>query len=404
MSPQEAIATKYEQLNPVMNERVRRLWAAAEAMAYGCGGISVVAAATGLSRTTVYEGVRELGGEVKQEEVVEVRRPGAGRISLEHKDPELVAELERLVEPMTRGDPMSPLRWTSKSTRKLAQELKEAGHPVSPQKVGQLLKKQGYSLQSNRKSLEGCKEPDRNAQFELINRRTEQFQERGQPVISVDTKKKELIGNFKNAGQQWRPQGQPEQVRIHDFIDPELGKVIPYGVYDLTNNIGWVNVGIDHDTPQFAVESIRQWWLSMGQQHYPEATELFITADCGGSNSARSRVWKTELQRLADQTKLALTISHFPPGTSKWNKIEHRLFCHITMNWRGRPLVNYETVVQLIGNTRSQAGLYVRARLDTNSYPLGVQVPDAVFNALNIGRDDFHGEWNYTIRPSGISQ
>ena len=390
---------KYQHLNPVMDERVRRLWAGAEALAYGPGGLSAVAAATGLSRTTIREGIRELQAGVSQETVVHVRRPGGGRKSLEHQDPELKEALERLVEPVTRGDPESPLRWTAKSTRKLAEELTAAGHPVSPQKVGRLLKEVGYSLQSNQKTLEGKTHPDRNAQFEFINARTEEFQAAGQPVISVDTKKKELVGDFKNGGREWRPQGEPEQVRTHDFIDPELGKAIPYGVYDVTRNQGWVNVGIDHDTPEFAVESIRRWWRCMGRQCYPEATALLITADSGGSNSYRARAWKTELQRLADETNLTISVSHFPPGTSKWNKIEHRLFCHITENWRARPLVDHETVVQLIGNTRTQAGLRVRARLDTHSYSIGIRIPDEILSAVALEREDFHGEWNYTILP-----
>jgi transposase len=399
MNSAEALTMKYQHLNPVMDERVRRLWAGAEALAYGAGGLSAVAAATGLSRTTIREGIRELQAGVSQETVVHVRRPGGGRKSLEHQDPELKEALERLVEPVTRGDPESPLRWTAKSTRKLAEELTAAGHPVSPQKVGRLLKEVGYSLQSNQKTLEGKTHPDRNAQFEFINARTEEFQAAGQPVISVDTKKKELVGDFKNGGREWRPQGEPEQVRTHDFIDPELGKAIPYGVYDVTRNQGWVNVGIDHDTPEFAVESIRRWWRCMGRQCYPEATALLITADSGGSNSYRARAWKTELQRLADETNLTISVSHFPPGTSKWNKIEHRLFCHITENWRARPLVDHETVVQLIGNTRTQAGLRVRARLDTHSYSIGIRIPDEILSAVALEREDFHGEWNYTILP-----
>lgn len=399
MNSAEALTMKYQHLNPVMDERVRRLWAGAEALAYGPGGLSAVAAATGLSRTTIREGIRELQAGVSQETVVHVRRPGGGRKSLEHQDPELKEALERLVEPVTRGDPESPLRWTAKSTRKLAEELTAAGHPVSPQKVGRLLKEVGYSLQSNQKTLEGKTHPDRNAQFEFINARTEEFQAAGQPVISVDTKKKELVGDFKNGGREWRPQGEPEQVRTHDFIDPELGKAIPYGVYDVTRNQGWVNVGIDHDTPEFAVESIRRWWRCMGRPCYPEATALLITADSGGSNSYRARAWKTELQRLADETNLTISVSHFPPGTSKWNKIEHRLFCHITENWRARPLVDHETVVQLIGNTRTQAGLRVRARLDTHSYSIGIRIPDEILSAVALEREDFHGEWNYTIIP-----
>lgn len=402
MRAEETIATKYQQLSPVMDERMRRLWAGAEALAYGPGGISLVAAATGLSRTTIRSGIRELEAGVSRDTVVQVRRSGGGRKPLEHEDPALLEALERLVEPVTRGDPGSPLRWTAKSTRKLAEELTQASHPISPQKVGQLLKDLGYSLQSNQKALEGTAHPDRNAQFEFINARTEAFQARGQPVISVDTKKKELIGDFKNKGREWRPAGEPERVRVYDFIDAALGKVIPYGIYDLTRNDGWVNVGIDHDTPAFAVESIRRWWRYMGRRCYPEATALLITADSGGSNSYRARAWKTELQHLADELQLAIAVSHFPPGTSKWNKIEHRLFCHITENWRGRPLVDHETVVQLIGSTRTQTGLRIRARLDTGSYPKGIQIPDAALAAVQLEREAFHGEWNYTILPASI--
>jgi hypothetical protein len=403
MSTETEVASKYRALDPVMDERMRRLWAGAEAMAIGGGGISLVARATGLSRTTVRDGLAEVTVGPTMEEVVRVRRPGAGRRTLEQLNPEMTTTLESLVDPVTRGDPMSPLRWTSKSTRKLAEELRRLGHPVSPQKVGQMLNGLGYSLQGTQKTTEGTSHPDRNGQFEFINDRVDEFHARGAPVISVDTKKKELVGDFGNAGREWQPAGQPERVRVHDFIDDALGKVIPYGVYDLARNVGWVNVGIDHDTPEFAVESIRRWWRLMGSKAYAEAHELLITADSGGSNGYRSRVWKVELQRFADDTGITISVCHFPPGTSKWNKIEHRLFCHITENWRGRPLVDHETIVQLIGSTRTAAGLRVKAKLDKRQYPTGVEVSDAAMQEVRLTRADFHGEWNYTVVPNPLS-
>ena len=332
--------------------------------------------------------------------MVKVRRPGGGRTPLEEQNPELVAALEALVDPVTRGDPESPLRWTSKSTRKLAEELFAQGYQLSPQKVGQLLNASGYSLQSNQKTLEGSAHPDRNAQFEFINDRVDSHQARGEPVISVDTKKKELVGDFKNGGREWQPGGAPVPVRVHDFIDKDLGKAIPYGVYDIGLNTAWVSVGVDHDTAEFAVESIGQWWRNMGKKAYPDATELLITADGGGSNGTRCRLWKVDLQRLADRTGLTIGVSHFPPGTSKWNKIEHRLFCHITENWRGRPLVDHETVVQLIGSVRTSSGLTVRAQLDTRSYQTGISIADAQMEQLNLVPECFHGDWNYTIKPN----
>jgi hypothetical protein len=393
------IRTKFTALRPVMDERLTRLWAGAEADALGDGGIAIVERATGLSRTTIRAGRDELRAGVTPDEVVLVRRAGGGRPRLEETTPGLVEALETLVDPVTRGDPESPLRWTAKSTRTLATELTAQGYPVSPQKVGQLLATSGYSLQAAQKTIEGTSHPDRNEQFEFINDRVDGFHGRGAPVISVDTKKKELVGAFKNAGREWQPSGEPVPVRVHDFVDDTLGKVIPYGVYDVGRNTGWVNVGIDHDTPAFAVESIARWWRYMGKQTYPDAHELLITADAGGSNSARSRLWKMELQHLADRTGLAISVSHFPPGTSKWNKIEHRLFCHITENWRGRPLLDHETVVQLIGNVRTTTGLTVKAKLDTHEYPTGVRVPDAEMETLRITQATFHGEWNYTIHP-----
>jgi Rhodopirellula transposase DDE domain len=393
------IRTKFTALRPVMDERLTRLWAGAEADALGDGGIAMVERATGLSRTTIRAGRDELRAGVTPDEVVLVRRAGGGRPRLEETTPGLVEALETRVDPVTRGDPESPLRWTAKSTRTLATELTAQGYPVSPQKVGQLLATSGYSLQAAQKTIEGTSHPDRNAQFEFINDRVDGFHGRGAPVISVDTKKKELVGAFKNAGREWQPSGEPVAVGVHDFVDDTLGKVIPYGVYDVGRNTGWVNVGVDHDTPAFAVASIARWWRYMGKQTYPDTHELLITADAGGSNSARSRLWKMELQRLADRTGLAISVSHFPPGTSKWNKIEHRLFCHITEHWRGRPLLDHETVVQLIGNVRTTTGLTVKAKLDTHEYPTGVRVPDAEMETLRITQATFHGEWNYTIHP-----
>ena len=397
----EIIRSKFLALMPVMDERLTRLWAGAEAEAIGEGGIAIVEEATGLSRTTIRVGRDELRAGVDRADVVNVRRTGGGRPAIEETRPEIIPALEALVDPVTRGDPESPLRWTSKSTRKLAQELGERGYEISPQKVGQLLHASGYSLQATHKTLEGASHPDRNEQFEFINARVEEFQGRGSPVISVDTKKKELVGDFKNAGREWQPKGKPVPVRVHDFIDDALGKVIPYGVYDLTQNTGWVNVGVDHDTPAFAVESIARWWNCMGKRVYPDAAELLITADGGGSNASRARLWKLELQRFADRSGLSVSVSHFPPGTSKWNKIEHRLFCHVTENWRGRPLVDRETVVQLIGSVRTSTGLRVKAKLDTRKYPTGIKVSDADMDNLLITRASFHGDWNYTLHPRG---
>jgi len=396
---EQTIRAKFIALSPVMDERLTRLWVGAEADALGDGGIAIVERATGLSRTTIRAGRDELRVGVTAQDVVAVRRPGGGRPRLEATSPQIIEALESLVDPVTRGDPESPLRWTSKSTRKLAEELAAQGYTVSPQKVGQLLHASGYRLQATQKTLEGTSHPDRDAQFEFINDHVDRFQARGAPVISVDTKKKELIGAFENGGREWQPTGDPVPVRVHDFIDDVLGKVIPYGVYDLARNTGWVSVGIDHDTPAFAVESIARWWRYMGKKTYAETRELLITADAGGSNSARSRLWKLELQRLADRTGLAISVSHFPPGTSKWNKIEHRLFCHVTENWRGRPLVDRETVVQLIGSVRTTTGLTVKAKLDTRAYPVGIKVPDAEMDNLLMTPAKFHGDWNYTIHP-----
>ena len=399
----ERIRSKYRALLPVMDERTRRQWAAAEAIELGWGGVSTVAAATGLARNTVASGVRELRRrQLHPEEVVvpRLRASGAGRKRAVELDPDLIQALERLVDPATRGHPESPLRWTCKSTQKLADELTRQNHPVSDRTVATLLKRAGYSLQANRKTREGCHSPDRNAQFEHINQRVLAMQRRSQPVISVDTKKKELVGEFKNPGQEWEPQGNPTQVKVHDFPDPQLGKAIPYGIYDLANNVGWVSVGIDHDTAEFAVASIRRWWNEMGEARFPRATRLMITADGGGSNSSRNRLWKVSLQDFADESGLKLEICHFPPGTSKWNKIEHRLFCFITQNWRGHPLTTYQTVVNLIANTTTKTGLKVHAALDPRQYEVGKAVSDEELSRLQITRSKFHGDWNYTIAPS----
>jgi hypothetical protein len=396
-----SIRRKFRALRPRMDERLRRQWAAAEARELGRGGVTAVACATGMSRTTITVGGRELELPIKQreQEALRVRRPGGGRRSLAQTDPDLLAALEALVEPVTRGDPESPLRWTCKSTAKLAAELTRQKHPVSDRTVATMLKQAGYSLQANRKTREGASHPDRNAQFEYLNTCVRQFDRRGQPAISVDTKKKELVGDFKNGGREWRPHGQPEEVRVHDFQDKTLGKAIPYGVYDILNNQGWVNVGIDHDTAQFAVHSIRRWWRQMGERRFPRATELLITADGGGSNSSRSRLWKLSLQSLADDLGLKLFVCHFPPGTSKWNKIEHRMFSFITQNWRGKPLVSHQAIVNLIAGTTTRAGLIVKAALDTNHYATKIKVSNAELAKVRLTPHKFHGEWNYTISP-----
>lgn len=382
---------------------MRRQWAASEAVELGWGGVSIVSVATGLARNTVASGVRELRHreQYPDENVTErLRAPGAGRKRAIDIDPDLMRALELLVDPVTRGHPESPLRWTCKSTQNLADELTRQNHPVSDRTVAALLKQAGYSLQANRKTREGSQSPDRNAQFEYINQRVQALQRKGQPVISVDTKKKELVGEFKNAGQEWQPQGQPVSVKVHDFPDQKLGKAIPYGVYDLANNAGWVSVGIDHDTAEFAVASIRRWWMEMGSERFPKATQLMITADGGGSNSSRNRLWKTSLQGLADDLRLTLHVCHFPPGTSKWNKIEHRLFCFITQNWRGRPLTTYEVIVNLISNTSTKTGLKVRAALDPNTYEVGKTVTADEMKRLKITPAKFHGNWNYSIHPT----
>jgi len=399
---EQIIRRKYHLLGETFNERQRRLWAAVEASPLGRGGISTVARATGLSRTTIYQGLEELGQDQTEAGLrrQRVRSQGGGRKRLTEKDPQILASLEKLVEPTTRGDPESPLRWTCKSTRQLAAVLQKQGHPVGRQKVSELLDTLGYSLQANRKTREGSAHVDRDAQFEHINAQVSTHQQRGQPVISVDTKKKELIGDFKNSGREWQPQGKPIEVRTHDFMDRGLGKVNPYGVYDPTANTGWVSVGTDHDTAAFAVESIRRWWLNMGVACYPNARELLITADGGGSNGYRVRLWKVALQAFANETGLIVRVCHFPPGTSQWNKIEHRMFSFISLNWRGQPLISHEVVVNLIGSTRTSTGLTIQAELDTASYPKGVKVSDEELSKLNLTRDEFHGEWNYSIAPN----
>ena len=391
------IVEKYAALEPLLDERARRLWAAAESRAIGYGGDALVSAATGLARQTIRNGRRELELGVQSSD--RIRAPGAGRPPIEVLQPGVTAALEELVEPMTRGDPMSPLRWTCKSKAKLAAALVKKGWKISATKVGRILHELGYRLQAVRKTREGTSHPDRNAQFEHINAKAEDFLERNQPVISVDTKKKELVGDFKNGGREWQPKGTPEKVLVHDFPDDAIGKAIPYGVYDMARNEAYVSVGKDHDTPAFAVASIRQWWKMMGESAYPNAEELLITADAGGSNGYRARAWKLELQKLANDLDLRIRVCHFPPGTSKWNKIEHRVFCHITENWRGKPLRTFETVVELIGHTRTAAGLRVKARLDKRKYPTGVIITKTDMETLELYPDEFHGEWNYELRP-----
>src|SRR3954451_1976209 len=399
MAEVEAIKRRFALLARHLDERARRLLAASEAMAIGRGGASTVARATGVSRRMIGEGIKELSGGPPAG-AVRIRRPGGGRKRTIDTDPTLREDLERLVEPATRGDPESPLRWTCKSVRKLAEELRGRGHVVSHQLVAGLLHELEYSLQANRKVLEGSQHPDRNAQFEYLNDRVQRQIAARQPAISVDAKKKELVGPFKNAGRELRPQGQPEPVRVHDFVDKDLGRATPYGVYDLAQNQGWVTVGIDHDTAEFAVASIARWWQGLGQAAYPNATSLLITADGGGGHASRSRLWKLELQRFADASGLELHVCHLPPGTSKWNKIEHRLFSYITQNWRGKPLVSYEVIVQLIAATTTKSGLTVRCELDDATYETGRKVSDAELATVNLERDAFHGEWNYRIRPT----
>lgn len=399
-----ALRDKYEALRLVLDERACRLWAAAEAKSLGRGGAAAVRQATGISGRRIWEGKKELEElehhpPAQAPRAQRIRRPGGGRKRLSEKDPTLVTDLEALIEPTTRGDPESPLRWTTKSVRHLAEELRAQGHEVSADTVDRLLHQLGYSLQAPRKEEEGGQHPDRDAQFKHISRKTREFQQRGQPVLSVDTKKKELVGNFKNGGQEWWPSGQSPRVNVHDFPDMAEGKAIPYGVYDIGRDEGWVNVGVDHDTPEFSAESIRQWWRTLGRTHYPEATDVLIIADSGGSNSARSRVWKQRLQEWADETGLSVSVCHYPPGTSKWNKIEHQLFSRIAMNWRGHPLTNYETIVGLIGATTTRTGRPVQAALDKGTYPTGVRVNNKEMSQVRLRRGRMHGEWNYTLLP-----
>ena len=399
MIDESTIRQRFEALDPVLDERGRRRFAAAEAMTAGHGGIAAVSRATGLARSTVGRALSELraGGAVDAERV---RRFGGGRKPMSAMDASLIDDLRSLVEPTTRGDPQSPLLWTCKSLRKLSQSLRDMGHKIGRTLVGELLHKLDYSLQSNRKTREGSVHPDRDAQFHYINDRVKAALAVGEPAISVDTKKKELVGNFKNAGREWRPQGSPEEVRVHDFVIPELGRAVPYGVYDIAGNAGWVSVGVDHDTAAFAANAIRTWWKLMGRERYRNPRSLLITADGGGSNGSRVRLWKLELQKLADELGVPITVCHLPPGTSKWNRIEHKLFSFITGNWRGKPLVSHQVIVQLIAATTTKTGLKVRCELDRNTYPAGVKVSDAEIEAVNLTRHEFHGEWNYTVSPN----
>ncbi|MGL4619109.1 MAG: ISAzo13 family transposase [Chroococcidiopsis sp.] len=393
------IKAKYIQLSPFLNERSGRLWAATEADALGYGGIVALHRATGLSQNTIRAGLKELRGESTVLPAERIRQPGGGRKRVEERDPLILEALDNLVEPTSRGEPECPLRWTCKSVNQLADALRKQGYTICAMTVYTLLVEMGYSLQSNRKTQEGKQHPDRDGQFQHIARQVSAFQRQHRPAISIDTKKKENIGQFKNDGQEWQPKGEPILVKTHVFPDKTLGRAIPYGIYDLTQNQGWVNVGIDHDTAEFAVESIRRWWQQLGQAQYRRSKHLLITADCGGSNGYRNRLWKLKLPEFADESGLTLHVCHFPPGTSKWNKIEHRLFCHITTNWRSRPLTSLETVVNLIGTTTTIAGLEVNAQIDDNLYPTGIRVTDEQFNAIAIQRSRFHGEWNYRIKP-----
>jgi len=395
----DPVAERFSSIAWALDERLRRIVAASEAKAMGRGGIASVSRSTGVSRRAIHVGLKELEDHPEDMAPRRIRRSGAGRKKITESDPTLMRDLESLVEPVTRGDPISPLRWTTKSLRQLSEELQAMGHVVSHTSVGILLQELGYSLQANAKTLEGGKHPDRNAQFAYINAETSSRLQRTEPVISVDTKKKELIGPYKNNGKTWRPKGDPEKVNVYDFIDPELGRANPYGIYDLAADSGWVSVGTDHDTASFAVATIRRWWLSVGSKAYPNASELLITADGGGSNGSRVRLFKLEIQELADEIKIPITICHFPPGTSKWNKIEHRLFSFISMNWKGQPLVSHEVMLNLIANTRTKSGLTVTAELDSNSYPTGIKVSDKEFSTINLVRHAFHGEWNYSIHP-----
>lgn len=403
MDTEKGIEKRFRLFSPFLNEKQRRILAAIEAEILGYGGVSRVAKATGLSRNTVTAGTlefqrSEMNGIAPVKE--RIRKPGGGRKRTIQKDPTLKADLEQLIEPITRGDPESVLLWTCKSVRRLADELKKMGHETSHRMVAELLDQMDYSLQANRKTKEGGSHPDRDAQFEYIHQKVKQFQKQGQPVVSVDAKKKELVGNFKNQGREWRPKGRPEEVLVYDFESLGSGKITPYGVYDLSQNKGWVSVGLDKDTAAFAVESIRRWWKTMGNIVYPRAKRLLITADSGGSNGSRVRLWKIELQKLSNETGLSISVCHFPPGTSKWNKIEHRLFSFVSQNWRGKPLISHEVIVNLISSTTTKTGLEVECDIDLNSYPRGIKVTDKELKEVNLLKESFHGEWNYTIKPN----
>ena len=406
MNPEQVIREKYRQLQGNLNEQQKRLWAASEALSCGYGGVTTVHKATGLSRPTINFGIQEIKQGSSLKGNGHVRRPGGGRKKVEIEYPLLLQALKKLLENETRGDPEQPLLWTCKSTENLASELKKKGYNVSDRTVARLLQELHFSLQSNLKSLEGRQKPERNSQFEYINKNVKEFQEQGQPVISVDTKKKELVGNFKNGGHEWSLIDHPVQVNVHDFESgiQKMTKAIPYGIYDITWDVGWVNVGIDHDTGEFAVESIRKWWLKMGLQSYPKAKQLLITADAGGSNQSRGRLWKLELQKLADETGLEITVCHLPPGTSKWNKIEHRLFCHITKNWRARPLTSYQVIVNLISHTTTKTGLKVFSELDEKAYPLAKKVSNNEMKSINLHSHETTGKWNYTISPKILTE
>jgi transposase len=402
METAQLIAKRYHSIEWALDERLRRLFVASEALALGYGGVSIVAAQTGVSRGTIHAGLNEIKNRSVPSTIIDglVRKPGGGRKRTTTIDESLLYDLNVLIEPTTRGDPESPLRWTSKSLRHLADELNRQGHQTSHRMVGELLHELGYSLQANSKTLEGASHPDRNAQFEYINTQVKKRIKAGSPVISVDTKKKELVGDFKNNGRELCPVGEPEKVRVHDFIIPELGRANPYGIYDLSNNTGWVSVGVDHDTATFAVESIRRWWYSMGKTVYPKTQEIMITADSGGSNGSRVRLWKVELQQLANELGCSITVCHFPSGTSKWNKIEHRLFSFITQNWRSKPLISYEVIISLIQGTTTEKGLRIQCALDENIYPKGIKITDDELLNVNLKSHNFHGEWNYTIKPN----
>jgi len=399
MKDTELISKRHKILSPLLDEKARRLMIATESKVLGHGGIGIVSKLTGVSRTTISAGLREL----KNPDLIDtnrIRKKGGGRKKEVEKVPGIVKELEKLIEPALRGEPDSPLMWTSKSLRKLSVELKLKGFNVSHKLVGEILKANGFSLQANRKTDEGKGHPDRNAQFEHIHLKVKDFQENNQPVISVDAKKKELVGNFKNNGKEWHKEKEPEKVKVYDFLSDAEGKAIPYGVYDLSQNNGWVSVGIDHDTAEFAVETIKKWWTKMGKPTYPNAERLLITADGGGSNSSRSRLWKKEIQKLSNETGLIIDVCHFPPATSKWNKIEHRLFSYISQNWRGKPLVSYQAIVSLIASTKTEKGLEVTCELDTRTYDTGIKITDAEMEIINLEKNDFHGEWNYKIKPN----